>query len=173
MARYRSDEGLSELAKGLIEAHHPQLAILKIGYIFRDEAATSAGKIIAGKCIKVDDRNRTFHGLDILIEIGKDVWDEATPQFRNALMDHELSHIVVRLGEEGDPEMDEKTLRVKTYLRHHDSEEFAPVLERHGAYHEDLRDFLLRFQGERAAAKRSSEPGMTGAENFDDDARDV
>ena len=151
MPKYEKSTDLKNLAETLIEKHHPNLKEVKIAYEFRDEASVSNGKVVAGRTVRVDDRNYALHGHDVIIEIAKDVWDEATDKFRIAIMDHELSHVGVRLEEYGEPQRDLKTDRVKVYLKHHDIEEFADVLERYGAYHADLRAFLAAFERNKKA----------------------
>jgi len=145
MPRYEESGNLKTLANVLVGKHHPALKSLKIAYEFREEAAVSNGKVIAGKCIRVDDRNWILHGYDIIIEIARDVWDEATSQFQIAVLDHELTHIGVRIEETGEEQRDPKTDRIKTFIRLHDIEEFSSVLERYGEYHADLRAFLEAF----------------------------
>jgi len=145
MPGYKTDAGIEKIAAGIIAEHRPELKILDICYMFRDEAAISDGKVIAGRCIRVDDRNWTVHKHDFIIEIAKDVWDEATDEFRLALVDHELGHAGIRIDEEsGGPDMTDEG-RIRTYTHRHDIEEFEDVLERHGPYHKALRDFLLAF----------------------------
>lgn len=161
MPNYTLDKGLEELGKAIIYKTRPILGHVKIAYMFRPEAAISDDKVIAGMCIRVDDRNRTVHDQDFIIEIAKDVWDEApSDEFRNALMDHELGHAGVRCDENGDVIYDEKTNRPKTYIKKHDIEEFEDVLERHGAYHKNLRSFLdafARHKKKKAASKTQEE----------------
>lgn len=145
MPKYEESTNLKNLGNDLIRKHHQDLNILKIAYEFRDEAAVSNGKIIAGRCVRVDDRNYIIHGCDVIIEIAKDVWDEATDKYRTAIMDHELSHVGLRF-EDGDVVRDVKSDRIKVFLKHHDIEEFADVLERYGSYHSALREFLKAFE---------------------------
>ena len=154
MPTYRTDKELEELAAQVIKEHRPGLAIVAICYMFREEAAISDDKVVAGMCVRVDDRNYTIHSFDIVIEIARDVWSEATDQFRVALIDHELGHVGVRYDEDGEPIRDANTDRLKTYLRRHDIEEFEDVLERYGAYHKGLRDFLDAFARNKVAAKK-------------------
>lgn len=154
MPAYTMDKGLESLANTIIDQHRPMLKMLKIGYMFRDQAPISDDKVVAGMCYRVDDRNRTVHGHDFLIEISKDVWDQASDEFKIALMDHELGHVGIRMDEDGQPAMDEKTLRLKTYVHRHDIEEFEVILERYGAYHKALRSFLDAFAKNSAAAKK-------------------
>jgi len=154
MPVYKQDKELAEIAALVIKEHRPGLEIAKICYMFREEAAISDDKVIAGMCVRVDDRNYTIHSFDMVIEIARDVWEEATGQFRVALMDHELGHVGIRYDEEGEPIRDAVTDRLKTYSKRHDIEEFEDVLERHGAYHKALRDFLEAFARNKVSVKK-------------------
>ena len=145
MPKYSESTDLKNLADTLLDKHHSALKVLKICYEYRDEASVSNGKVIAGRCCRVDDRIYVIHGYDVIIEIAKDVWDEATDNFRVAILDHELSHIGIRFEEDGNPSRDPSSDRIKVYLKHHDIEEFADVLERYGAYHAALRSFIDAF----------------------------
>lgn len=161
--RYALNTDLENLGKKLIATipEHENLKLLKIGFLFREEAAVSDGRVTVGMAIRVDDRNWSIHKTDALIEIGKDVWEEASEEFKQALMDHELSHLKVVMDEDGTPVMDETTGRVKVMVKHHDIEEFAPVLQRHGAYHESLRKFLDAFAVNKLQQKKARKAGMT------------
>lgn len=154
MPSYTLDASLQEVASKVIQVDRRHLQIMKIAYMFRPEAPVSDGKATAGMCIRLDDRNYTIHGYDFVIEIAKDIWEEADEKFRLALMDHELGHIGIRYGEDGQPEMDEKSGRIKTYCKKHDIEEFEDVLERHGDYHPALRSFLRAFAKRKEDAKK-------------------
>lgn len=171
MPRYIENQELRDLATGLIASHHPHLKILNIAYVFREEASVSNGKVIAGQCTKVDPRNWTLHKRDIIIEIAKDVWAEALPTFQAALMDHELSHVGIDMNEDGTPKMDDLTGRVMVRVKPHDIEEFDGVLERHGAYHKDLRRFLDAFVKSKEEQKKRKAAGMTSG--FSNDLADA
>lgn len=168
MPSYKTDKGLETLANQIIKDHRPNLGMLKIAYLFRDEAPVSDGKITCGMCYRADDRNRAVHGLDFIIEISKDIWDEATDQFKIALMDHELGHVGIRMQEDGTLEMDEKTLRIKTFVKKHDIEEFEEILERHGAYHKSLREFLAAFARHKTASKKKGKADAGDPTDGDD-----
>jgi len=135
----------------MVEKYHERLKVLKIDYEFRDEAQVSNGKVTAGRVCRVDDRNRILHDYDCIVEIGKDVWDTASEEFRIAIVDHELSHIQIFMDDDGKVKRDDKTDRIKIYMRHHDIEEFSEILERYGAYHADLRGFLAAFDRNKRA----------------------
>lgn len=163
MPVYKRDKELKNLGDKIIEDCRPNLKMLEIAYLFRAEAPISDNKVTAGMCVRVDDRNRTIHGVDFVIEISQDVWLEANDQFKLALMDHELGHVGIRMDADGQPEMDEKTMRIKTYIKKHDIEEFEDVLERHGDYHKELRSFLEAFARHKKK-KKDEEEGPDDAE---------
>ena len=168
MPAYKVNPDLKVRADRIIDKHRPNLKILSICYMFREEAAISDGKVIAGMCIRVDDRHHAIHRHDFLIEIAKDVWDEApSEEFKDALLDHELGHCGIRFDEDDTPMSDERTGRWKTYIHKHDVEEFEDVLQRHGAYHEALRSFLRSYAQKVIDAKKSrgrDEGGTTGGD---------
>lgn len=168
MPAYQLDKDLEALGTEIIHSTRPYLGHVKIAYMFRPEAAVSDDKVIAGMCIRVDDRNRVIHDQDFIIEIAKDVWEDATQEFRRALMDHELGHAGIRMDENGDVIYDEKTNRPKTYIKKHDIEEFEDVLERHGAYHKALRQFLEAF----ARSKKKKAGDKTAESNVKADLVD-
>jgi len=159
MPTYSPAPEVEAIAKDIIDKIRPYLGHVKITYLWRPEAAISDDKVVAGMCIRVDDRNRVIHDQDFIIEIAKDVWDESpTDEFKRALVDHELGHAGLRMEENGDVIYDEKTTRPKTYIKKHDIEEFEDVLERHGPYHKNLRSFLDAF-GKHKAAQKKKKPG--------------
>jgi len=162
MPRYNVDEELEKLAQPIIQAHHPDLKMLKIAYLFREEASISQDKVVAGMACKPSPRDYALHKVDAIVEIAKDVWEEASPQFRQALMDHELSHIrVVMDADTGTPKMDEATNKIMVRIAHHDIEEFEGVLQRHGDYHKNLRSFLEAWPARKEEQKAAKKAGMT------------
>lgn len=179
MPRYKEEQALVDVATGLMDKFHPHLKILRIGFLFREEASISDGKVIVGMAMRNDDRNWTLskkgsskgQGIDAIIEVAKDVWEDAEPRFREALIDHELSHIgLIEDKETGTLVMDEITGRIKIKVRPHDIEEFEGVLTRHGAYHEALRTFLRAFAQHKEDQRRAKKAGCTGGMSDDDSA---
>ena len=144
MPTYREDPDLRAVASGLIAKHYPLLKHVKIAYLFRDEVAVSNGKAIAGRMIKCDDMNKALHAHDVVIEIAGPIWADATSQFREALMDHELMHIGLKVDGQGELERKENGAP-RIYNRMHDVEEFNEVLERHMQWNAQLRDFLAGY----------------------------
>lgn len=136
----------ARIARSIIEQYRPELTDLKICYMWRPEAMSMGeGRVVAGQCIHVDDRNWAIHGYDFIILFALDVWNRAEKGWHEAIVDHELAHCGIRTDEDGEVIADEDSGRTKTYCRHHDIEEFGEVLERHGAYHSDLRKFLAAW----------------------------
>lgn len=162
MPQYIPAPEVQEIAKDIISKHRPELKPLKISYMFRPEAAISNGIVTVGMCIRPDDRNYLMHQHDFIVEIAKDVWDDATTDFRIALVDHELGHCGIRMdGDE--PEVDPSG-RLKTFTRKHEIEEFADVLERHGAYHSKLREFIAAHAKNASSKKAKKDPGAEADE---------
>lgn len=175
MPNYTPAPEVEQIAQGIIGTHRQILGHLKIAYVFRDKAPVSDGKITAGMCRRVDDLNHTLHDHDFVIEISKDLWEEiGSDEFKQALVDHELGHCGIRMDESGDVLYDERTNRPKTYVKKHDIEEFADVLFRHGAYHEELRNFIQAFADRQLAKKgKSKSSGTDGEEGLGEDAVDA
>lgn len=145
---YQQSAELAELGKTIISRHYPYLEPLNIGFVFRIHARIENSRLVVGQTIREPDREFELHGFDVAIEIAKDVWLEATPEYRYALVDHYLGYIGLRHNSRGEPERDESG-RFRTYKKRPDVQEFEEVLERHGAYTSDLRSFLRAFADRR------------------------
>jgi len=146
------------IANRLIPRHHVHLVELghvRIDYVFRSEAARSGGRTVAGKARKVtglsaflaigDDAPEGRPDEDtpevepfFVVEVAADVWSALTPKQRRALVDHELSHLKVRLD-------DEDNLALS--LAAHEVEEFVAVVERHRMWRPELEDLVKAATG--------------------------
>jgi hypothetical protein len=100
------------------------------------------GRITIGKCRKASDLDRELMEYDFVILLHKGFWLDlkVTDNQRRALLDHELMHAAVKVGENGEPEEDAKG-RTVYRIRKHDIEEFADTIRRHGIYRGDLDEF--------------------------------
>lgn len=134
------------LAKEIIREHHSELSEFTIGFIFRSEASTSAGKMVLGQASKITGKYLPFVDLDGLVWLAGDVWPGLSMNQKRALIDHELCHFEV------DPEGNLK-------MRGHDIEEFRVIIERYGLWKEDLIDFapavIQATQGRLAGFERN------------------
>jgi hypothetical protein len=141
-----------DIAESLIPDFHPHLAEKTILYVFRSEASEKKGRVVLGTARKVSGLNAYLAFRDMLesqdlsqrllpaltgearqsapaapsfyvIEIAHDTWLRLEGPQRIALVDHELAHI----GDDG--------------MVGHDVEEFREVIERHGLWKPDLKEF--------------------------------
>jgi len=156
MAAFTESQELQDLAKHLIEQNFPTLGILKFAFLFRDKARTLQGKLVPGDTRKSSDRDWSLHQRDFVVEVAEDVWSEATNEFRLAIMDHLLARVGIDFNEDGTVRMDETTGRIKTYNRKPDITEFTEVIQRHGAYYPELREFLDTFQAREEGQEKKN-----------------
>jgi hypothetical protein len=126
--KYRFAAEVEEIARRLIAEHHPHLASAKIAYLMADKLPPVKGRPRGGAAAKATERERLLHGYDFVITINREVWLDLTPEQREALVDHELSHCGV-------------TADGSWTIWPHDLEEFAAVVKRHGLWSEGVRAF--------------------------------
>ena len=147
MVDYEHAPDVETIAKDIIATveDHADLAQAEIRYIFRDKAPRSRGRAVLGRARKITGLNRWLIQGDeddlplFVIEISQDTWEDLTDEGRRALVDHELSHLVVTTDDDG---------ALVGGLRGHDLEEFVGVVERHGLWKADVA-----AMGTAAAAK--------------------
>lgn len=139
---YASAPDVAHIAGDLIATvpDHADLAGVDIVYVWRDKAAKSKGRTVLGKARKVSGLNALLaRDLDddaplFVIEIAQDEWIDLTTKQRYALVDHELSHLRVKIGDDGERDLS---------VRGHDVEEFRAVIDRHGFWKADVADFAV------------------------------
>lgn len=136
MAEYwRCPDEVAAMADKIIDAYHTHLEGARILFLFRDQAAKSAGKLIAGKASKMSPKDNALADATppyaFKIELAHDLWTLNNESWRRALLDHELCHCG------GDEEDGWEIIA-------HDLEEFACIVERHGLWKSDVKDFCGR-----------------------------
>lgn len=137
---YEWNDAAELLAEHLISAYHQRLAGLKIAFLYKGEEedpdkpkkfkpVRSGRKQTWAKTAKVTDKWRELAEEDyrFVIEFDRAIWDELSLQQQEALVDHELCHC----GNDADG----------CYMRQHDLEEFREIVDRHGFWKDDVRDF--------------------------------
>jgi hypothetical protein len=82
-----------------------------------------------------------------VVEVPHEPWQVLTEAQRLALVDHELAHFYVSIPEGPDEAR-------KLVMLGHDLEEFTAVVERHGLWRPDLREFA------RVVARRGDQPTL-------------
>lgn len=139
---YASAPAVAHIAGDLIATvpDHADLAGVDIVYVWRDKAAKSRGRTVLGKARKVSGLNALLaRDLEddaplFVVEIAQDEWLDLTTKQRYALVDHELSHLRVKIGDDGERDLS---------IRGHDVEEFKAVIDRHGFWKPDVADFAV------------------------------
>jgi hypothetical protein len=127
---YCRAESVEEIALRLIPTYHPELATARIIYIFVDKASKKTGRNVFGKARKISGALEFLLEQDFLVEVAMDCWNELTDRQRNALVDHLLECCT---GLE-----DEKTGDMRWAMREADVKEFTSILNRHGAWTDEL-----------------------------------
>ena len=155
MAEYwRCPDDVSAIAGELIETYHQHLERAGILFLFRDEASSSNGKLVAGKASKMTAKENAIAGgaaYDFKIELAFDLWEKGNEKWRRALIDHELCHCG-GTREEG------------WSILAHDIEEFAQIVERHGTWNKDLDLFMARTNQLDLFTAQQADPSTNGKE---------
>jgi len=128
--QYGNAETVEQIALRLIPTYHPELATARIVYIFVDKASKKGGRNVLGRSRKISGALEFLLERDFLIEVAMDCWNELTDRQRNALVDHLLECCT---GVE-----DEQTGDMKWAMREADVREFTSILNRHGAWTDEL-----------------------------------
>ena len=140
MAEYQWNEAAELLATEIIALHHPRLERVKIAYLFKIKPEAlhppkfprplrNGRKLKLAKCARVSAKWQALmeEGYEFVIEFDAALWEGLDLDQRRALVDHELCHA----GVDADG----------YYLRQHDVEEFRDVIQRHGFWKDDIKDF--------------------------------
>jgi hypothetical protein len=117
---YEAPQAIIDLAKDVIEKHHPDLKEARIGFIMRSDAPVANGGVTYGQARVVSARDQVHMPFDFIIWLAADTWADLTAAQQRALVDHELMHC------KWDPAHEKATIRL------HDIEEFAAIIQRHG-----------------------------------------
>lgn len=128
-------EAVQEIAERLVGDYHPEIATARIKYLFQEKAGKKGGKAVLGTVKKISGVLEHFADCDFLVVVAQDQWMDLDGSKRAALVDHLLERCT---GEE-DPEDPGASVKWKT--REPDVHEFSTILQRYGAWTEDLAGF--------------------------------
>jgi hypothetical protein len=144
MEDYEQSQEVKQFAKKIIPQNHIHLAGANIAYVMKMAERDKKGNIkvsemrragkhkkIASACV-VPAKYFTLCGFHFLIVVKEESWVFLSEQQKLALLDHELSHCL----RDADG----------FYCGDHDIEEFAGIIERHGAWKADVRRFIDAIQ---------------------------
>ena len=121
-----------ELAQRIIAEHHPQLHDARIAFVMRSEAPMANGQYTLGKARKVSTEQQVHMPYDFVIWLALDQFIRMSPLQKEALIDHELSHLQWDGFVAG--------------IRGHDVEEFTHIIERYGFWWPRADDFEVAVQ---------------------------
>lgn len=137
---YTNAEEVREIATKYINEYHSHLANAPIEYLFNAKTVLKKGKEVLGEIKLVTGLNAFLITRDyaepqeqiFVMIISKSAWDLLAdkPQYREAIVDHELQH--------ANRDLDTGALS----LLPHDIEEFNDIVRRHGAWKQDIANFL-------------------------------
>ena len=132
---YGEADEVRDIAMQLIPTYHPELASARIRYVWVSEASKKNGKPVLAKASKVSDLQSYLivgegEDLNFLLVFALDQWNELDNRKRVALVDHMLEGCT---GEE-----DEQTGDMKWATRTPEVQEFTSILNRHGAWTDEL-----------------------------------
>jgi hypothetical protein len=133
---YGEADEVRDIAMQLIPTYHPELASATIRYIWVSEASKKNGKPLLAKASKVSDLQSYLivgdgdEQLHFLMIFALDEWQKLDNRKRVALVDHMLEGCT---GEE-----DEQNGDMKWTTRTPEVQEFTSILNRHGAWTEEL-----------------------------------
>lgn len=153
MAGYGPAPEVAEMARPLIEEHHPDLRDVPIVYVFRSRATAKGGRKVLAKARVVkglhaflpalasgDLTPHSEFGYDFFcMEVAADAWYDLTDSQRVALVDHELCHFAVAYDDEDNTR--------SLWIRAHDVEEFIEVARRHGQWEAGLQALVTSCEG--------------------------
>lgn len=120
-------------ARDLINEHHPHLELANIGFIFRDEPASSKGKSVYVQVRRPPAWFVVFEEYDFIIEIAESYYADLSDERRDALIDHALCFCSWS---------DKSGWKIRPF----DFEGFASNIDRFGFWHGDLLSAASTFR---------------------------
>jgi hypothetical protein len=150
------------LLQEIRDAEHGHLGDAKIGMAWRlGWRANTDGQLQLGACRKRGDLDRELDGFDFIILLNREAFAVLNEKSKRALIDHELTHAQIVNDSDGNPKHDDRD-RLVCRIRKHDVEEFRVIVERHGAWTQNLAKMA------QAAINDASRPLLKIAEAAND-----
>lgn len=126
-------------AATLIEHHYPEIKEAGVTFDFlfasneNGDAITHGGYPAIGLCRIISLKDRAAGRSDAEITLDAKAWEDMTELQRNALLDHELNHVVVKRDKQNAIAFDDLS-RPKLKSRKHDYQFgwFTDIAKRHG-----------------------------------------
>lgn len=154
----------------LPEHSHIREAEARVEFLMRGHAEVKGGRQVLGTVFRPDVNGRLREvftwmleemfgpgddsgddaerpPIDFLVVLDAEYWLDGDDRDREILMYHELCHIQPAFDKNGAQRFDRETGLPVLTLAGHDVEEFKAVVERYGAYSEDIRQFVAAVNG--------------------------
>ena len=128
MTNYEESKEVNEIAKELI----PKMGWLDLPRI-KFLVLIAERSSYLGKCSKATGKWRHLTSQDYVIEVFEKYWSTATIEQKQALLFHELLHIISKEKDDG---------TIVWGIRKHEVEEFLRVVEEYGAWSLPLVELL-------------------------------
>ena len=122
---------VEDVAARILPTYHSELVSAKIKYVGVDKASKSNGRVVLGKASRLSGMNELLAEANFVILVALDEWNKMDDRKRTALVDHLLEQCT---GEEDD----RNGGAMKWKMRKPDIHEFTSVLNRHGAWTDEL-----------------------------------
>lgn len=144
---------IAERLLDLPEHAHLREYEAEIEWLLRADPVVRAGRQVLGTCYLPTVQGglkdffqwmveRLFGRIPhFLIILDQDYWRAASPRLREILVYHELCHAVQAVDKFGSPRFDKDGAPMWA-LRGHDVEEFTSVVQRYGAWNDDIERFV-------------------------------
>lgn len=134
--------------------HHAHLEAVSIAALFvftdEDEAVLQHSGYPASAVTKVVGLKERAAGMaDALIVIDRHTWSELGARQKDALLDHELTHLMPEIDSETGATKQDSLGRMKLKIRKHDHQIgwFTEVAERHGENSPELQQVAALING--------------------------
>lgn len=155
----KAPQPVIDITKRIISRYHPHLLTARIAVIMRSEAPVSNGRVTYGKAKKVSAELQIHMPYDFIIWLAKDTYLTLSATQKEALIDHELSHLY----------WDEEVASLKS----HDVEEFTHIIERYGFWWPSSDKFEMAVQHKLPMPPTEERQGSVGSIDFGKIARDA
>lgn len=159
----------ADIGKELVHKYHTVIEFygIRVDYVFLKNTPIKNGREILGRAKKVsglnawlamsekERSNKTKPDVFFIIEVSWEIWRRLPKEKRRALVDHELSHCT--FNEKGSPT-----------TKAHDLEEFNHIVERHGIWTNDIREFIDAAREVEKSPLFAETLNETTAEDFEE-----
>ena len=148
MKTYSRAPDVTTIIEGMQIEHHLELDNVTVAALFVYDDEESSEQVLshqgypaAAVCRITPLRERAQGLADASITVDRAVWMRLSPRQRNALIDHELTHLVRVIDEEDEQPVFDSLSRPKLAMRRHDHQFgwFDEIAQRHGDASPEVR----------------------------------